>query len=64
MKTKFPDAVPGEEVYADLLSDAEENLWGVFGLDSGHCYASYCDETEAQEKASEMNTAKEIAKGC
>lgn len=38
--------------------DEEHAMHGVFGSESGHCYASFSGEDEAKKHADEMNDAK------
>ena len=57
MKKEFPKAKSKEEVYADI--DSDSGFYGVFGADTGHCYASFADQKEAEEKASDINKTKE-----
>ena len=48
MKTKeYPARKPGETRYVEW--DVEEEFWGVFGEDSGHCYGLYATEHMAEE---------------
>jgi len=46
---EYPEADDHEERYADF--DKEFQIWGVFGLNSGHCYGQYNTEREAKEAA-------------
>lgn len=39
----------GEACYVEW--DDETNAYGVFGVDSGHCYSTYMDKTEAEQAA-------------
>jgi hypothetical protein len=48
------------EVYADW--DDDEESYGVFGTESGFCYALVCDEDEAEEIAQKINTSLERAR--
>ena len=45
---KYPDAISGEDRYVEY--DVEFEQWGIFGLDSGHCYGMYATEDVANEK--------------
>jgi hypothetical protein len=51
----YPAATPGEEVYVDWDEDHEQ--FGVFGTESGHCYASFGSKEECQEYARRYNDA-------
>jgi len=50
---EYPEAKPGEEVYASY--DEEFDMWGVFGLDSGHCYCQKYTYDEACEETDRRN---------
>lgn len=39
------DLLARDELYVDF--DDETSFWCVFGTESGHCYASFCDEEVA-----------------
>ena len=43
----------GGEFYAEETC----GMWGVFGTESGFCYATYMDEQEATERADLKNHA-------
>jgi hypothetical protein len=43
---KYPSRVKSEEQFVDW--DFEMEYWGVFGEESGHCYAQYETKEEAQ----------------
>ena len=53
MKKQFPKGSYKEEVYTD--QDEDSGAYGVFGIDTGHCYASFMDGKEAEEKAKDIN---------
>ena len=59
-KKKFPEAILGEEKYVDY--DEEYDWYGVFGLDSGHCYACFYDKVRAQKWIDDNNHKKEFKK--
>ena len=40
-----------EELYADI----EGGIWYVFGTESGHAYASFFTQDEAEEYAERLN---------
>lgn len=42
----FPSPLAGEKVYVEW--DDEYEGWHIFGLDSGHSYAWYASEEEAE----------------
>lgn len=44
---------PNEEVYAD--EDESSGVFGVFGLSTGFCYATYADMGNAESKADKIN---------
>ena len=48
MKTYNTKPIAREEKYVDF--EAEVGMWGIFGVDSGFCYATFADETSANEK--------------
>ena len=41
----YPKAVASEGKWVDF--DEDSNCWGIFGLDSGHCYQLCYSESEA-----------------
>lgn len=43
----------GEEVYAEW--DEEFQVWGIFGLESGFCYAQPATREEADKEVYERN---------
>ena len=43
----------GEPRYVDYDSEFEQ--WGVFGSDSGFCYATFCDKQEAKDYLNPVN---------
>lgn len=53
MMENFPQPMPRESVYAEY--DEEYSCWGVFGEDSGYCYATPASEEDAEAWAAEMN---------
>ena len=53
MKKEFPKPDSKEDVYPD--HDEDSGFYGVFGVNSGHCYAGFADEKEAEKKANEIN---------
>jgi len=50
---KYPERIPGEEVYTEFCTDFE--WWCVFGEQSGHCYGTFSSEYEAWERERELN---------
>lgn len=42
-----PKAIPGEGRWVDY--DEETAGWGVFGVDSGHCYSLHSDQSQANK---------------
>jgi hypothetical protein len=60
MPRQYPDRPQqSEEVYADWEDELE--TWGVFGLDSGHCYSTPGSKELAEQSANEMNAARKSA---
>lgn len=53
MSTEYPNSDDAEQVYVD--HDEDLKWFGVFGLDTGHCYAQYFDQTNANIRANTMN---------
>ena len=51
-KEEYPDAIRGEDLYVEW--DDETDLWHVFGVDSGHSYANYTVERQAEEQMKNM----------
>lgn len=45
------------EFYADY--DEESAAYGVFGIETGFCYASYSDSEKAKSKADAMTATKQ-----
>ncbi len=47
----YAPALPGEDRYVgyDYNEEDESGLWYIFGAVSGHAYASFCDEEEANK---------------
>ena len=53
MEKEFPKPDPNDELYVEY--DKEYGAWLVLGTESGHAYASYGSEEEANRKAKEMS---------
>lgn len=47
MSKHYPKAILGEQKWVDY--DEETESWGVFGVDSGHCYSTHSTEDQAEE---------------
>lgn len=52
----FPERDPNESVYAEW--DDEYGAYAIFGIYTGHCYAQYSDEADAEARVTEMNRAR------
>ncbi len=46
-----------EKFYVDELDEEKDGLsgFGVFDIDTGKCYATFCGEAEAEENCKERN---------
>ncbi len=53
MTKTYPSAITGESVYVDW--DEESATFCVFGLESGHAYASYAAECQAEDEMDRRN---------
>lgn len=62
MSKKYPKAISGEKKWVDF--DEEMECWGIFGVDSEHCYSTWSSEAEAKKKLQdEEEKQKELEKG-